>query len=73
MPGFPVHHQLLELAQIHVGDAIQPHLILCHPRLLLVQSFSASESFPVSHFFAMGGQSTGVSASALVLPMNIQD
>jgi len=37
MPGFPVHHQLLELAQIHahpVGYAIH-HLILCCPLLLL--------------------------------------
>ena len=35
--GFPVHHQLLELAQTHVhwvSDAFQPHLILCHPLLL---------------------------------------
>ena len=35
-PGFPVHHQLPELAQIHmhwVSDAIS-HLILCHPLLL---------------------------------------
>ena len=34
-PGFPVHHQLLELAQTHVhrvSDAIQ-HLILCSPLL----------------------------------------
>ena len=34
MPGFPVHHQLTELAQtqVHwVNDAIQPHLILCCP------------------------------------------
>ena len=38
-----------------------------------LQSFSASGSFPVSQFFASGGQSIGVSASALVLPMNIQD
>ena len=40
-PGFPVHHQLLELAQTHihrVGDAIQ-HLILCHPLLLLPSIF----------------------------------
>ena len=49
------------------------HLILCHPRLLLVQSFPASGSFSMSHFFAMGGQSIGVSASAAVLPMNTQD
>ena len=37
------------------------------------QSFPASESFPVSQFFASSGQSIGVSASASVLPMNIQD
>ena len=36
-----------------------------------LQSFPASGSFPVSQFFASGGQSIGVSAS--VLPMNIQD
>ena len=38
-----------------------------------LQSFPASGSFPVSQFFASGGQSIGVSASASVLPMNIQD
>ena len=37
------------------------------------QSFPASGSFPVSQFFASGGQSIGVSASASALPMNIQD
>ena len=37
------------------------------------QSFLASESFPVSQFFASGGQNIGVSASTSVLPMNIQD
>ena len=38
-----------------------------------LQSFPASESFLRSQFFASGGQSIGVSASASVLPMNIQD
>ena len=38
-----------------------------------LQSFKASGSFQRSHFFASGGQSIGVSASASVLPMNIQD
>ena len=38
-----------------------------------LQSFPASGSFPMSQFFASGGQSTGVSASASILPMNIQD
>ena len=36
------------------------------------QYFPASESFPMSQFFASGGQSTGASASASVLPVNIQ-
>ena len=71
-PGFPVNHQLLEIAQTHVhrvGDAIQPS----HPLLLLPSIFPISGSFPVSHFFTSGGQSTGASASASFLPMNIQD
>ena len=38
-----------------------------------LQSFPASGSFPVSWLFASGDQSTGASASASVLPMNIQD
>ena len=38
-----------------------------------LQSFPASGSFPVSQLFASGGQSIGASASATVLPMNIQD
>ena len=37
-----------------------------------LQSFPASGSFQMSQFFASGGQTTGVSASTLVLPMNIQ-
>ena len=38
-----------------------------------LQSFQASGSFPTCQFFASGGQSIGVSASASILPMNIQD
>ena len=49
------------------------HLILCRPLLLLPHSLPASESFPMSQLFAWGGQSTGVSALASVLPMNTQD
>ena len=53
----------------------------CHPTILSpvipfssrLQSFPASGSFQMSHFFTSGGQSTGVSASASVLLMNIQD
>ena len=38
-----------------------------------LQSFPASGSFPMSQLFTSGGESIGVSASASVLPMNIQD
>ena len=38
-----------------------------------LQSFPLSGSFPMSQFFASGGQNIGVAASASVLPMNIQD
>ena len=49
------------------------HLIRCHPLLLHLQSFPASGSFPRSQLLISGGQSIGVSASASVLPMNIQN
>ena len=52
----------------------------CHPTssssvvpFSCLQSFPASGSFPMNQFFASGGQSIGASASASVLPMNIQD
>ena len=53
----------------------------CHPTISFsvipfssrLQSFPATGSFPMSQFFASGGQSIGDSASASVLPMNIQD
>ena len=69
-PGFPVHHQLPELAQTHVhrvGDAIQPsHPLLSTSPLTFNLSGKASGSFQMSWFFTSGGQSTGVSASASV-------
>ena len=73
-PGLPVHHQLPELAQTHVHW-------WCHPTISssvvpfssCLQSFPASWSFLMSQFFTSGGQSIGASASATVLPMNIQD
>ena len=71
MPGFPFLHYLPEFVHIQL---IMPSnsLILCRPLLLLPSVFSASGSLPMSQFFTSGGQSTGVSASALVLPINIQ-
>ena len=50
---------------------ISNHLILCC-RLLLPSISPASGSFPVSQLFASGGQSIWISASASVLPVNIQ-
>ena len=74
--SFPVYHQLLELAQTHVhqvSDAIQPSHPLSFPFSFCLQSFPASGSFLMSLLFASGSQSIGVSASASVLPVNIQD
>ena len=74
MPGFPVLHHLPEFAQTHVhsvSDAIQPSYPLV-PFSSCPQSLPASGSFPMSQFLASGGQSIGASASASVLPMNIQ-
>ena len=48
------------------------HLIFCHPLLLLLQSFPALGSFPMSRLFTSGGQSIEDSVSGSVLPMNIQ-
>ena len=54
-------------------ESVMPsnHLILCCP--LLLQSFPALGSFPVSQFFASGGLSIGASVFAPILTMNIQD
>ena len=49
------------------------HLIFCLPFSFCLQSLPASEYFPMSQFFPSGGQSIGVSTSASILPMNIQD
>ena len=53
----------------------------CHPTISssvvpftsCLQSFPASGSFPITQFFESGGQRIGASASASVLPVNIQD
>ena len=72
MPGLPVCHHLLALAQTHVhriSDALQPS----HPPLSSPSSFPASGSLTVSQLFTSSGQGTRVLASASVLPMNIQN
>ena len=49
------------------------HLILCCPFSSRLQSFPASGSFQMSHFFASDDQSTGVSTSASVLARQTQN
>ena len=75
-PGLNVNNQIADLAQTHVHrvcDAIQLSHPLSSPSLPAPQSLPASRSFPVSQFFTWGGQSAGASASASVIPMNIQN
>ena len=72
MSGFPVHRACSNSC---------PLSRWCHPTISssalpfssCLQSCPASVSFPTSWLFASGDQSIGVSASASVLPMNIQD
>ena len=61
---------------VQFSSVAQCCLTLCNHMdcsMLSFQSFAASGSFPMSQFFTPGGQSTGISASASILPMNIQD
>ena len=69
--SFTFSWSLLKLMSI---ELMMPsnHLILYHPLLLLPSIFSNIRVFPMSLFFASGGQSIRASASASVLPMNIQ-
>ena len=69
--SFTVSWSLLKLMSIE-SITLSNYLILCHPLILLPQSVPASGSFPVSWLFASDSQSIGVSASASVLPVNIQ-
>ena len=70
-PGLPVHHQLPEFTQFSSHQWCHPTISSPVVPFSCLQSFQESRSFPMSHFFTSGGQSTGVSASTL--PMNIQD
>ena len=66
---FTVSLTLLKLMSIE-SMMLSNHLIFCHPLLPLPSIFP--RSFPMSQLFASGSQSTGESASASVLLMNIQ-
>ena len=69
--SFTISWSLLKLMSI---ESLMPsnHLSSVVPFSSCLQSFPASGSFLISQFFTSDGQSTGVSASASVLPMNIQ-
>ena len=63
-PGFPVHHQLLELTQTPV------HWVCDAPFSSCLQSFPASRSFQMSQLFASGYQSIGVLFSFSIGPFS---
>ena len=76
-----LQHVTLPCPSPSPGACSSPLSLWCHPTISTsvipfssrLQSFPTSGSFQMSQFFAPGGQSIGVSASASVLPMNIQD
>ena len=73
MPGLPVHHQLLELAQTHVhhvGDAIQPSHPLLSPS---PPTFKLSQHQDLFQWIRSSHQVESIGASVSVLPVNIQD
>ena len=75
MPGSSALHCLPEFAQTQCPLSQWRHSIISSsviPSSSCPQSFPASESFQMSWFFVAGGQNITVSASASVLPMNIQ-
>ena len=74
MPGVPVLTISLSLLKLMCIELVMPsnHLIPCGPISFCPPSFPASGSFPVSKLFASHEQSTGPSASASILPINIQ-
>ena len=69
--SFTISQSLLKLMSM---ESVMPshHLILCHPLLILPSIFSSIKGLQISWLLTSGGQSTGASATASVLPMNIQ-
>ena len=73
-PGLLALHYCLGLLKLMSIKSAMPsnHLVLFRTLLNLIPSFPASGSFPMSHLFTSGGQSTGASASSSVLQRKIQ-
>ena len=75
MPGFPVLH-CFPVCSDSYPSSQWCYLTISSSVALFsfcLQSFPASQSFPMSWLFASGGRSIGASALASVLPVNIQD
>ena len=80
-PWVAAHQASLPSSTPGVHSNSRPSSRWCHPAISssvvpfssCPQSLPESESFPMSQLFTWGGQSTGVSASALLLPMNTQE
>ena len=68
---FTISQSVLKFKRI---ESVMPsnHIILCHPLLFLSIIYPNIRSFLMNWLFALGNQSTGASASALLLPVNIQ-
>ena len=73
-PDLPVHHQLPEFTQTYVHELAMPsnHLILCCPLLLPPSIFPSIRVFSNESVLHVRWPTIGVSASASVLPINIQ-
>ena len=78
-PWTAAHQASLSISNSRAYSNSCPSSWWCYPIIsssvipFCLRSFPASGSFPMSQFFASGGQTIGVSASASVLPMNIED
>ena len=72
--GFLVWTIFWSLLRLMSFESMMPPTIWSFviPFFSCLQSFPASESFPMGWLFTSGGQSIGTSASASILPMNIQ-
>ena len=81
IPRTAAHQASLSITKSQSLLKLCPLSWWCHPSISFsvgpffscLQSFQASGSFQMCRFFISGGQSIGVSASASVLPLNIQD
>ena len=71
LPIFTVSQSLLKFMPTELVMPFK-HFIHCRPFFLQPSIFPSIGSFPISRLFPSGGQCTGASASASVLPMNIQ-